>query len=64
MQEFQTRVVTEKSELDTKLAVLHKFMETNTFFQLLEAEQERMKRQSRAMKDYSDVLGERISNFK
>lgn len=63
MQEHQKRVVTEKEELDGKLTKLIGFFETPLFAGLDEAEQDRLKRQSAAMTDYSVVLGERINAF-
>jgi hypothetical protein len=64
MQDFQMYVVDEKAELDKKYAALIRFMESNTFYQLTIDEQNRMTRQLKAMKEYSDALSERISNFK
>ena len=63
MQEHQKRVVTEKEELDNKLTKLISFFETPIFSGLDAAEQERLKRQSAIMTDYSVVLGERIAAF-
>lgn len=63
MEQYQVRVIEEKEELDKKILNLIKFFETETFVKLSLDEQERMKRQAKAMTDYSIVLGERINNF-
>jgi hypothetical protein len=64
MQPHQQRVVDEKAELDEKLEKLEKFIHENDLFQKLPSdEQERMCRQQNAMKQYSEVLGERIAAF-
>lgn len=64
MKPFQQRVVDEKTELDGKLELLEKFIHENELFQKLpEAEQLRMVRQKNAMKEYSEILGERIAAF-
>lgn len=63
MPEYQQRVVEEKKELDSKLEKLLKFFDTATFDELPVEEKDRMYRQSRYMKQYSEVLGERIEAF-
>lgn len=63
MEAYQERVVAEKAELDKKLAKLNEFGKGDVFPTLPEAEQERLKRQSKIMDDYSVVLGERIDAF-
>lgn len=63
MQEFQQRVVTEKEDLDAKLAALRAFFSTPTFAGLPEAERSRMVKQAGFMDGYSGVLGERIAAF-
>ena len=63
MQDFQQRVVEEKRELDEKLQKLEPFTITETYKALPKDEQARLVRQCYAMKDYSDVLGERIAAF-
>ena len=60
---YQGRVVAEKAELDAKLYALATFANTPVFSSLDPAEQDRMVRQSRAMRSYSDILGERIAAF-
>jgi len=63
MTEFQKRVVVEKEELDLKLERLKLFFNTEIFDKLKSDEKERLSRQLIAMNAYSDILGERISNF-
>lgn len=59
----QTRVVTEKSELDEKLGKLRGFLSTDVFAELPNDEQERLQLQADHMTAYSNVLGERIAAF-
>jgi hypothetical protein len=63
MQTHQQRVVTEKAELDEKLAKLLAFFQSPTFRTLTEAEQSRLRNQARFMDGYSAILGERIAAF-
>lgn len=64
MQDFQKRVVDEKTELDEKIGKLNGFLVTNPVYQALpNAEQARLLRQITAMREYSDILGERIAAF-
>lgn len=64
MQDFQMRVVEEKKELDIKIEGLSKFIKGDFFSSLDRSEQVRMAIQSGLMRNYSDVLQERINNFK
>lgn len=64
MQAHQIRVVDEKADLDMKLDKLTAFMAGEAFARLDIDEQARMRRQGRAMVDYSAVLGERIGAFR
>lgn len=58
----QQRVLGESSELRERLGKLDAFILDNpAFLTLLEAEQGRLKRQSRAMALYADILAERIT---
>lgn len=59
----QERVVNEKNELEDKLTKLDAFFETDFFSKVDEDEQERLKHQYWIMRDYLEVLQERISNF-
>lgn len=63
MQPFQQRVVTEKTELDTKIQGLDDFIKKPIFSDVEHSEQRRMLRQLVAMQDYSRILGERIEAF-
>ena len=63
MQPHQQRVVTEKEELDAKIAALDGFIGGDIFAGLDNGEQDRLVRQYKHMAQYSAVLGERISNF-
>ena len=59
----QQRVVTEKSELDDKLAKLNSFFMTSIYDNLNADEKARLQRQAEHMRAYSDVLYERIAAF-
>ena len=63
MQPHQERVVTEKAELDTKISKLDTFIHGTIYPTLDEAERMRLMRQFCHMKDYSNVLGERIAQW-
>jgi uncharacterized protein (DUF169 family) len=63
MAPHQERVVVEKKELDEKIEKLTAFKEGEVFAGLPVQEQERLSRQLRAMTEYSEILGERISEF-
>lgn len=65
MQPHQERVVTEKRELDEKLAKLTAFttMQNATYAGLDRAEQARLIQQREVMKEYSEILGARIAAF-
>ena len=63
MQPFKQRVIDEKNELDEKRTKLCAFMEGSSFASLPEDERMRLAKQDILMKDYSDVLAERIAEF-
>jgi hypothetical protein len=65
MQPHQERVVTEKRELDEKLAKLKTFIfEDGKIFNTLDpAERDRLEDQFTAMTRYSAILGKRIAAF-
>lgn len=63
MQEFQQRVVAEKTELDEKVSRLKSFCTGEKFRDLPPGEQERLVRQLGIMREYSDILRERITAF-
>jgi hypothetical protein len=59
----QQRVVTEKQELDEKIEKLAAFRGGEIYGKLAIPERERLTRQYAHMKDYSNVLLERINAF-
>lgn len=66
---YKERVIEEKSELDSKLVKLLAFIGspsdiTATWQGLGRDEQQRLEIQARLMAAYSNVLGDRIANFK
>ena len=63
MKPHQDRVVSEKVELNDRIRKLEAFMGDKIYPTLSEAEQKRMSRQLAHMKDYSNVLTERIAAF-
>lgn len=63
MQPHQQRVVTERDELHDKVEKLAKFVDTDTYAMLADAEKDRLLRQLRLMREYRDVLDQRISAF-
>ncbi len=64
MEPHQQRVVDEKSDLDTRLIALQKFIAGSPVFeQLPEAEQDRLRKQEMLMAALSGVLHERIAAF-
>jgi hypothetical protein len=63
LQPHQERVVREKEELDDKIAKLDTFIHGGVYVGLNESERMRLMRQFCHMKDYSNVLGERIAAF-
>ena len=60
---FQARVIAERDELAVKVEKLHAFTGTETMRALDQAERVRLMRQFAAMKDYEQVLNERIAAF-
>ena len=63
METYQKRVVSEKLELDEKLKRLKDFLLGDRKKEVPLVELERLQRQSVAMKEYSEILGERIEGF-
>lgn len=64
MQDYQTRVVEEKAQLDDKIHKLGEFIEDDpVFFDIDPEEQNRLERQLDAMTEYSEILRERIECF-
>ena len=65
MEAYQQRVIDEKLENDTRAYALSQFIGLNPLFDKIDPdEQERMKVQNDLMWLLSEVLGERIKNFK
>lgn len=63
MQEWQQRVIDEKTLLDERREKLGEFKNTRLFVALPWQEQGRLNTQGHLMTAYSAVLGERIANF-
>lgn len=63
MQPHQERVVAEQKELQEKISKLDQFTVGDIFNRLDDLEKERLVRQLKYMKLYSDVLIERIKAF-
>ena len=63
METDQKRVVSEKLELDEKLKRIKDFLLGDRKKEVPLVELERLQRQSVAMKEYSEILGERIEGF-
>jgi hypothetical protein len=59
----QHRVIDEKAELDARLEKLHTFLHGDLYHTLEHAEQLRLCRQAIAMREYANILGERIAAF-
>ena len=65
MEVYQERVMDEKTDLDLKLTELFKFLNSSEKVKTVsEEELKRMNRQFAIMGMYSDILQERIINFK
>jgi hypothetical protein len=63
MEAHQERVMTERRELDDKIEKLDTFRHGSIYPTLSSEERDRLTRQYCHMKDYSNVLGERIAAF-
>jgi len=64
MQPHQQRVVDEKNELQSKINALSGFIDRNDLFKSLPWDEKvRMLMQLRAMKEYADILKQRIEAF-
>lgn len=59
----QERVVVERSELESKLIKLLRFLDTEFFFNLDKEDQKLLREQCDAMQTYSDILAKRIERF-
>jgi hypothetical protein len=65
LQPHQQRVVTEKTELNEKLTKLSAFISSDSFRTIVKdhAERNRLIKQEQIMKEYSEVLTDRIKAF-
>lgn len=63
LQPHQQRVVDERRELDERVTKLEAFFATPIFAGLDTAEQDRLREQLGYMRNYSDILSERIDAF-
>jgi hypothetical protein len=63
MHAHEVRVVEERRELADRLDRLEAFLGGDTFMRLEEGERELLERQARVMREYVDVLDERIRGF-
>ena len=61
MEDFKKRLIVEREELDDKLAKLEAFIGSPRFENLDERNRELLVSQRGAMRQYSDILAERIS---
>lgn len=59
----QQRVVEERNELVDKVTKLHSFFNTEIFESLPGEDQELLVKQEKVMKEYSDILLDRIKRF-
>nr|DAJ92265.1 MAG TPA: hypothetical protein [Caudoviricetes sp.] len=60
MEDFKKRLIAEREELDDKLAKLEAFIRSPRFENLDERNRELLVSQRGAMRQYSDILAERI----
>ena len=60
MEDFKKRLIVEREELDDKLAKLEAFIGSPRFENLDERNRELLVSQCGAMRQYSDILNERI----
>lgn len=60
MEDFKKRLIVEREELDDKLAKLEAFIGSPRFENLDERNRELLVSQRGAMRQYSDILSERI----
>ena len=64
MEDYQQRVIDEKSEIDKKAVALSNFIGENPAFDKINPEeQDRLKEQNDIMWQYSEILGKRIAAF-
>lgn len=63
MTDFQERVITEHSELQTRIMSLTAFLQTELFAELTEEVRGLLEHQSIVMNQYLNILAERIALF-
>jgi len=64
MKVYQQRVVEEKKELDEKISKLIVFIDhSSSYLTMDDQDKELLGKQLDAMRDYSKILGDRISRF-
>ncbi len=64
MEEYQVRVKIEKEQLDYKIADLELFIEHGAIFTTLDSlESDRLRNQLIVMKEYSNILTQRLLSF-
>jgi len=63
MQPFQSRVIAERRDLDAKIAKLQTFIQEGTYQSLPSDERGRLAHQLAVMKEYSEILTQRIHAF-
>ena len=63
MEPYQKRVIEERHELDKKRKALYRFIATQEFQCLADAEKTSLGSQHQVMTSYSSILTERINRF-
>ena len=64
MEDYQERVVEEKSKLDERIVNLVGFIHSDRFYAVDQEERKRLRSQMYLMVDYSRILHERIDYFR
>ncbi len=60
---YQQRAIDDKEHIDGKIEDLTEMVNSMRFLDFDDAEQRRLGRQEKAMREYSGILGERIAAF-
>ncbi len=63
LQDWQTRIIDEKRELDERMTKLDAFIQSEPFQSLPQRDQYLLQEQYEAMDRYSDILKQRIARF-
>jgi hypothetical protein len=63
MEAYHKRVMEEKYELESKIEKLVAFILTSIFEKLPEKEKDLLLRQEKVMREYADILDQRIINY-